>query len=55
MKHTVATCAHLLAAQQWRLVHAELDAGAELEVTTADKRMDRVKALCLVLVISDNA
>jgi hypothetical protein len=28
----VATCAHLLAAPQWRLVHAELDVGAELDV-----------------------
>jgi hypothetical protein len=32
MKYTVATCAHLLAAPQWRLIYAELDAGAELKV-----------------------
>ena len=33
MKHTVTTCAHLLAAPQLRLVHAELDVGTELKVT----------------------
>jgi hypothetical protein len=33
MKHTVATCVHLLAAPQWTLVDAELDAGAELDAT----------------------
>jgi hypothetical protein len=33
MKPTVATCAHLLAAPQCRLIHVELDAGTELEVT----------------------
>jgi hypothetical protein len=32
MKHTVATCVHLLVASQWRLVHAELNVNAELEV-----------------------
>jgi hypothetical protein len=32
MKHTVTTCAHLLAAPQWRLVYAELDVGVELKV-----------------------
>ena len=32
MKHTVATCAHLLAALQWKLVDAELNADAELKV-----------------------
>jgi hypothetical protein len=30
MKHTVIMCAHLLAAVQWRLVDAELDAGVKL-------------------------
>ena len=29
----VTTCAYLLAALQWRLIDAELDGGAELEVT----------------------
>ena len=33
MKHTVATCAHILEAPQWRLVDAELAADVELEVT----------------------
>jgi hypothetical protein len=32
-KHVVATCAHLLATAQWRLVDVELDAGAELDAT----------------------
>jgi hypothetical protein len=30
MKHTVATCAHLLATLQWTFIDAELDAGTEL-------------------------
>jgi hypothetical protein len=34
MKHTVATCAHLLAALQWTLIDVELDAGTELNATT---------------------
>ena len=33
IKHTVATCAHLLAAPQWTLVDAELDASMELDAT----------------------
>ena len=33
MKHTAATCAHLLAAPQWTLVDAKLDVGTELDVT----------------------
>jgi hypothetical protein len=33
MKHTVVTCANLLAAVQWRLVDAELDASVELNAT----------------------
>jgi hypothetical protein len=32
MKHTVATCAHLLAALQWRFVDAKLDTATKLEV-----------------------
>jgi hypothetical protein len=32
MKHTVATCAHLLATPQWTLIDAELDADTELNV-----------------------
>jgi hypothetical protein len=31
MKHTVATCVHLLAAIQWTLVNAELDTCTELD------------------------
>jgi hypothetical protein len=31
MKHTVVTCAHLLAAPQWTFVDAELDAGTKLD------------------------
>jgi hypothetical protein len=34
MKHTVATCAHLLTDPQWTLVNAKLDAGMELDGTT---------------------
>jgi hypothetical protein len=33
LEHMVATCAHRLASPQWRLVHMELDVGAEHEVT----------------------
>jgi hypothetical protein len=32
LKHTVATCAHLVATPQWRLVHAEFNARVELKV-----------------------
>lgn len=32
MKHTVATCAHLLAALQWRFVDTKLDTATKLEV-----------------------
>jgi hypothetical protein len=31
MKHTVATCAHLLATLYWTLVDAELDDGMEVD------------------------
>jgi hypothetical protein len=31
MKHTVATCTHLLVAPQWTLIDAKLDAGTELD------------------------
>jgi hypothetical protein len=34
MKHTVATCAHLLTAPlPWMLIDAKLDAGTELDAT----------------------
>ena len=33
MKHTVATCAHLLATLQWTLIDVELDADTELDAT----------------------
>jgi hypothetical protein len=33
MKHTVTTCAHLLAAPKLMLVDVELDAGMELDAT----------------------
>ena len=38
----VATCAHLLAALQWRLIDAELDADAEIEVTH-DRQADGLR------------
>ena len=31
MKHTIATCAYLLAILQWMLIDAELDDGTELD------------------------
>jgi hypothetical protein len=43
MKHMVATCAHLLVAPQWRLVHTELDASAELKVAH-DRQADGSRA-----------
>ena len=33
MKHTVTTCAHLLAALQWTLVDMKLGASTELDAT----------------------
>ena len=34
MKHTVATCAHLLVAPQWTLVDMKLGTSMELDATT---------------------
>ena len=33
MEHMIATCVHLLAASQWTLIDAELDASTELDAT----------------------
>ena len=39
----IATCAHLLAASQWTLIDAELDAGTELDATAWRSVLDRAQ------------
>jgi hypothetical protein len=44
MKHTVATCAHLLVVPQWTHIDAKLDAGMELDAIA--RRLDLGCAQC---------